>query len=148
MFTKGIKAYTDVGVTTAVTTANPVQLIVLLYDGAMSALATAKGEIERSNIPEKSRLIVKAIAIIEGLRSAIDFQQGGDIAANLEDLYQYMSIQLTTANLNNDTVPIDEVYRLLSELRDAWQELASKKVGVVPPGSGPTNEISAGGSPR
>lgn len=148
MFTKGIKAYTDVGVTTAVTTANPVQLIVLLYDGAMSALATAKGEIERSNIPEKSRLIVKAIAIIEGLRSAIDFQQGGDIAANLEDLYQYMSIQLTTANLNNDTVPIDEVYRLLSELRDAWQELASKNVGVVPPGSSPTNEISAGGSPR
>lgn len=148
MFTKGIKAYTDVGVTTAVTTANPVQLIVLLYDGAMSALATAKGEIERSNIPEKSRLIVKAIAIIEGLRSAIDFQQGGDIAANLEDLYQYMSIQLTTANLNNDTVPIDEVYRLLSELRDAWQELASKNVGVVQPGSNPANEISAGGSPR
>jgi flagellar protein FliS len=148
MFTKGIKAYTDVGVTTAVTTANPVQLIVLLYDGAMSALATAKGEIERSNIPEKSRLIIKAIAIIEGLRSAIDFQQGGDIANNLEDLYQYMSLQLTTANLNNDTAPIDEVYRLLSELREAWQELALKNIGAPQVAAPSTNAVSTGGSPR
>lgn len=147
MFTKGIKAYTDVGVTTAVTTANPVQLIVLLYDGAMSALATAKGEIERSNIPEKSRLIVKAIAIIEGLRGAIDFQQGGDIANNLEDLYQYMSLQLTTANLNNDTAVIDEVYRLLSELREAWQELASANVGTPQAAATPT-AASTGGMMR
>lgn len=132
MFNKGIKAYNDVGVTTAVSTANPVQLIVLLYDGAMTAVATAKGEIERQNIQEKSRLIIKALAIIEGLRTAIDHKNGGEIAANLNDLYLYMSMQLTNANLKNDQEILDEVLRLLGELRASWEVLANNQGTEVP----------------
>lgn len=132
MFNKGIKAYNDVGVTTAVTTANPVQLIVLLYDGAMTALATAKGEIARQNIQEKSKLIIKALAIIEGLRTAIDHKNGGEIATNLNDLYLYMSQQLTNANLMNDQEKLDEVLRLLGDLRASWAVLANKQGNDIP----------------
>ncbi len=132
MFNKGIKAYNDVGVSTAVSTANPVQLIVLLYDGAMTAVATAKGEIERQNIQEKSRLIIKALAIIEGLRTAIDHKNGGEIAANLNELYLYMSMQLTNANLKNDIEKLDEVHRLLGDLRSSWEALAANQSGEVP----------------
>jgi len=132
MFNKGIKAYNDVGVTTAVSTANPVQLIVLLYDGAMTAVAMAKGEIERQNIQEKSKLIIKALAIIEGLRTAIDHKNGGEIATNLNDLYLYMSLQLTNANLKNDQEKLDEVLHLLGELRASWEVLASNQGTEVP----------------
>ena len=125
MFSRGVKAYNDVGVTTAVSTANPVQLVVLLYDGAMTALMTAKGEIANQNIPEKNRLIVKALSIIEGLRAAIDYKHGGEIAEQLNDLYLYMIMQLTQANLKNDPDILDEVFRLLAELRGAWDELAN-----------------------
>lgn len=132
MFNKGIKAYNDVGVTTAVSTANPVQLVVLLYDGAMTAIATAKGEIARQNIQEKSKLIIQALAIIEGLRTAIDHENGGEIAANLNDLYQYMSMQLTFANLKNDQEKLDEVLHLLGELRASWEILANNQGTEVP----------------
>jgi flagellar protein FliS len=132
MFNKGIKAYNDVGVTTAVSTANPVQLIVLLYDGAMTAVAMAKGEIERQNIQEKSKLIIKALAIIEGLRTAIDHKNGGEIATNLNDLYLYMSLQLTNANLKNDQEKLDEVLHLLGELRASWEVLANNQGTEVP----------------
>lgn len=132
MFNKGIKAYNDVGVSTAVSTANPVQLIVLLYDGAMTAVAMAKGEIERQNIQEKSKLIIKALAIIEGLRTAIDHKNGGEIATNLNDLYLYMSLQLTNANLKNDQEKLDEVLHLLGELRASWEVLANNQGTEVP----------------
>ena len=132
MFNKGIKAYNDVGVSTAVNTANPLQLIVLLYDGAMTAVATAKGEIERQNIQEKSKLIIKALAIIGGLRGAVDLKNGGEIAANLDNLYQYMQMQLTNANMKNDTALLDEVHRLLGELRSSWEVLATNQGVSLP----------------
>lgn len=124
MFNQGVKAYQDVGVHTAVSTANPVQIVVLLYEGAMAALQTAKGEMSRQNTLEKSRLLMKAIDIIEGLRGALDFQQGGDISVSLSDLYLYMVRQVSLANLRNDPALLDEVHQLLGVLLEAWKVLA------------------------
>lgn len=124
MFNQGVRAYAQVKVETAVSTANPVQLVVLLYEGAISAIASAKGEMERRNIAQKAQLVNKAIDIIEGLRSALEFNQGGDIAVSLNDLYLYMVQRLSTANLKNDPVILDEVIALLRELLGAWEILA------------------------
>ncbi len=124
MFNQGVRAYAQVKVETAVSTANPVQLVVLLYEGAISAIASAKGEMERRNIAQKALFINKAIDIIEGLRNALEFSQGGDIAVSLNDLYLYMVQRLSTANLKNDPAILDEVTALLRELLGAWEVLA------------------------
>ncbi|HET7776731.1 MAG TPA: flagellar export chaperone FliS [Azospira sp.] len=124
MFNQGVRAYAQVKVETAVSTANPVQLVVLLYEGAISAIASAKGEMERRNVAQKAQFINKAIDIIEGLRNALEFSQGGDIAISLNDLYLYMVQRLSTANLKNDPVILDEVSSLLRELLSAWEVLA------------------------
>lgn len=125
MFNQGAKAYAQVNVETAVSTANPVQLIVLLYEGAISAIASAKGEMERKNVALKAKFINNAIDIVEGLRNALDFKQGGEIAVSLNELYLYMIQRLSTANLKNDTAMLAEVSRLLTELLSAWQTLAA-----------------------
>lgn len=124
MFNQGVRAYAQVKVETAVSTANPVQLVVLLYEGAISAIASAKGEMERRNVAQKAQFINKAIDIVEGLRNALEFSQGGDIAVSLNDLYLYMVQRLSTANLKNDQAILDEVTSLLRELLGAWEILA------------------------
>ena len=130
MFNQGVRAYAQVKVETAVTTANPVQLVVLLYEGAISAIASAKGEMERRNIAEKARLINKAIDILEGLRNALEFNQGGEIAVSLNDLYLYMIQRLSTANLKNDPALLEEVSGLLTEILGAWETLAQSRDGA------------------
>lgn len=129
MFSQGAKAYQEIGVHTAVTTASPVQIVVLLYEGSMAALMAAKGEIQRRNVVGKSKLIIKAIDILGGLRSALDMEKGGAIAVSLNDLYQYMTQRLSVANLNNDPQILDEVHGLLAELLSAWTEIAEQGTG-------------------
>lgn len=140
MFNQGVKAYAQVKVETAVSTANPVQLVVLLYEGAISAIASAKGEMDRQNVAQKAKLINKAIDIIEGLRNALEFSKGGEIAVSLNDLYLYMVQRLSTANLKNDPELLDEVSRLLTELLGAWETLAKNS---LPQGAPPSEQAGA-----
>lgn len=132
MFLQGAKAYQEVNVTSAVSSASPVRLIVLLYEGAMGAITSAKREMGRNDVGAKARFIMRAIDIINGLRSAIDSSKGGEIAASLENLYEYMVRQLTMANLKNDPELLDEVNRLLTELHSAWQALANNEIPPAP----------------
>lgn len=127
MFSQGARAYAQVKVETEVSTATPVQLVVLLYEGAISAVVCARGEMERRNVPQKAKFINKAIDIIEGLRNALAFDEGGDIAVSLNDLYLYMVQRLSTANLKNDAQMLDEVNRLLTELLGAWHILEKEQ---------------------
>lgn len=129
MFAKGAKAYAQINVETSVSTADPVRIIVLLYEGAISAIVSAKGEMERRNVAQKARLMNKAIDIIEGLRNALSFDQGGEIAVSLNDLYLYMVQRLSVANLKNDPLILDEVKQLLAELHEAWEILAQRGQG-------------------
>ena len=123
---RALSAYSQVDLESAVNSASPVQLIILLYDGAIGALATAKGQMQEMKFAEKGRLISKATGIIEGLRSVLDFERGGDISKNLNDLYEYMKHRLTIANLKNDQEGPAEVIRLLNELRSAWADLEGR----------------------
>lgn len=121
----GVHAYAKVGMETGVVAASPHKLIVMLFDGALVALNAALSGMRSGNIAEKGKSISKAIMIIDsGLRAALDKKAGGEIAEGLDALYEYMSGRLLTANINNDPTILEEVQRLLIELRDAWNAIA------------------------
>jgi flagellar protein FliS len=124
---RGVNAYANVGLETGIASASPHKLIVMLYDGALVALLSAKTNIATNNIAGKGAAISKAITIIDnGLRASLDKSAGGEIAANLDALYDYMSRRLLHANLKNDVAIIDEVHGLLADLRGAWVEIGDK----------------------
>jgi len=134
---RGVNAYHNVSIETGVTSASPHKLIVMLYDGALVALLGAKTNIAAGNIAAKGSAISKAISIIDnGLRASLDKNAGGEIAANLDALYDYMSRRLLHANLKNDVTIIDEVHGLLNDLRGAWVEIGDKV--QQPPVAAPT----------
>nr|WP_315252241.1 flagellar export chaperone FliS [uncultured Duganella sp.] len=121
----GANAYAKVGMETGVVAASPHKLIVMLFDGALVALNGALTGMQSGNIGEKGKALSKAILIIDsGLRAALDKKAGGEIAEGLDALYEYMSSRLLTANIQNDPGIIEEVQRLLTELRDAWNAIA------------------------
>jgi flagellar protein FliS len=105
--------------------ADPHQLIVMLFDGALERIAIAKGAIQRNEIEEKGQKIGRAIAIIDGLRASLNKDLGGDIANNLDDLYEYMQRRLFEANLKSDIPTLDEVADLLKEIKSAWVSISS-----------------------
>jgi flagellar secretion chaperone FliS len=96
------------------------RLIVMLMDGALGRIAQARGLMEHRELVQKNRLLYAAVAIIEELRRSLDLNAGGAIAANLDDLYDYMCRQLICANLQNRIAILDEVSHLLREIRSAW----------------------------
>lgn len=124
---KSAAAYQQVGLDLRVETADPHTLIVMLFDGATAALATAKYAMESGNIASKGASISKAIDIISnGLDASLDVEQGGELAERLSALYDYMASRLLWANLKNDMAALEEVQRLLSELADAWRQIAPR----------------------
>ena len=124
---QALKAYAQIDIETSVNTATPLQLIIILYDGALSAISAAKGQMQQMKYAEKGRLISKAVGIIEGLRAVLDHERGGEISRNLNDLYEYMNRILTMANLKNEPDKLDEISGLLNELREAWAILAIRE---------------------
>lgn len=121
-------AYAKVGVETGVTTADPHKLILMLFDGAILSIATASASMENKDIAAKGQAISKAIEIvINGLKASLDMDAGGELAARLASLYDYICERLLYANLNNSQPALDEVSGLLHTLRDAWE-------GITPGG--------------
>lgn len=120
-------AYKQVSVETGVETADPHQLIVLLLDGATVALSEAILHIETKNFAKKSACLTKGIEIISnGLRVSIDLETGGELAARLVALYEYMETRLWHANVKNDTAAIREVLTLLGEIHSAWTQIGGQ----------------------
>lgn len=124
---RGVNAYAKVGMETSVISASPHKLIVLLYDGALTAIKNAGNHMAAGNIVEKGAAISKALDIINnGLRASLDKKAGGEIASNLDSLYVYMTERLLMANLQNKAALLDEVQTLLTDLRDAWTQIGEK----------------------
>ncbi len=116
-----LQQYRKVGAQTGVEAATPHRLIMMLLDGALEKINLAKGFMQRNNVAEKGSHISWAISIIEGLRISLDKQEGGEIAENLEALYDYMTRRLAEANMNNDVAILDEISGLLLEIKSAWE---------------------------
>ncbi|CNB21019.1 MULTISPECIES: flagellar export chaperone FliS [Yersinia] len=120
----GVQAYANVGVESGVMSASPHQLIVMLFDGAQSALVRARILMSQGDIPAKGAALSKAINIIDnGLSAGLDMEKGGELAQNLSALYDYMSRRLLHANLHNDEQAINEVSALLENIADAWRQI-------------------------
>lgn len=117
-------SYAKVGVEVAVETADPHQLILILFDGALAAIALARIQMENGQIPEKGASISKAINLItNGLKASLNMESGGELSARLAVLYDYMAQRLIAANLKNSVAALDEVRDLLQGLREAWAEV-------------------------
>ena len=117
-------AYRSGGIEAQALGASPHGLITMLFDGALLSISLAKSHLVDGKTREKAESINKAIDIIgSGLRAALNIEDGGELAQNLDDLYEYIVMLLLRANANNSTDPLDEAGRLLKELGDAWKEV-------------------------
>jgi flagellar protein FliS len=103
--------------------ASPHRLIQMLMEGALERIAVAKGCIQRQDIAAKGEQIGKAVDIIGGLREGLNQEAGGEIAANLDALYDYLQRRLLQANLNSDITILDEVTHLLRPIKEAWDAI-------------------------
>ncbi len=117
---KALHQYQSVNRQTSVIDADRHRLIQLLFDGALERVLMARAQITAKNIEGKNRLIGKAIEILGGLRGFLDKDKGGDLAARLDALYEYMEVRLFYANLKNDVTILDEVASLLKEVKGGW----------------------------
>lgn len=126
MFSNPIASYKQMDVESDVRGADPHRLIVLLFDGAESALRQAQISLVEKDYPAKSNYLMKAVEIImNGLSASLNIQAGGDLAEKLQALYTYMISRLIHANTHNDEIAIAEVQHLLGEISSAWRELGT-----------------------
>jgi len=129
MYNNGIQSYRK----TNVITSDPVRLVIMCYEGAIDNLKLAKEKMKEKDYEKKAKAIIKAQDIIEELICSIDFEKGGEIANNLESLYNYMLRRILQGDLNKDVGPIDEVIGMFTELLSAWQEVASRPDSKIQP---------------
>ncbi|MDO9033464.1 MULTISPECIES: flagellar export chaperone FliS [Hydrogenophaga] len=121
---RAASAYKRVAVETSVQGADPHTLVGLLYDALLQSIAQARGAMSRGDIETKGAALGKAVRITEeGLKAGLNLQQGGDLAANLQQLYNYCVVRLTQANLRNDPKPLEEVTQLIEPLAQSWQQI-------------------------
>ncbi len=125
----GLQAYQRVNTQTSITDADPHKLIQLLYNGALERINMAKARMQARDYEGKGKLIGKAIEIIGGLRSFLDFEKGGELAARLEGLYDYMERTLLEASARNDMAKLDEVAGLLRSVKEGWDGIREEAVG-------------------
>ncbi len=115
-----LAAYQSVSVHGGVATEDPHRLVLMLMDGALERIAEARGCIEHGDIVRKAKLLSQAVHILTELRSSLDLAKGGDLAKNLDSLYDYMTRQLARGNVESKIQYLDEVTSLMSQIRSAW----------------------------
>lgn len=125
-YARAAQNYSAVKVQSSVTDASPHRLIQMLFEGALERIAQAKGAMQQGQVARKGELIQKAINIVAGLSGTLNDKEGGELAENLDDLYDYIIRALTEANYKNSTERLDECGRLLGELKSAWDTIADE----------------------
>ena len=119
-----LAAYVRTGLESRVAEADPHTLVAMLFDGLFESIAQARGAMRSGDRIAKGRAIGRAVGIVdEGLRAALDLQAGGALARDLHDLYAYVTMRLTRANLGDDDAALDECAALMQPLRDAWNAI-------------------------
>jgi len=118
-----VAAYQTAAVHGGVAAADEHGLVQMLLEGALHRIAQARGCIERGEMLAKTQLIHRAVAIVEELSRSLDHARGGEIAANLGELYAYIMRQLLNATIQNRVDLLNEVSSLLNEVRSAWSAI-------------------------
>lgn len=122
-YTRAVQSYGSVQLVTGVASADNVQLIQMLFDGLNESLVAASGHIQNGSIEEKSKSLARASRIVVGLQGALDFERGGELAHNLNDLYAYLTRRILHINAYNDMQALQEVTGLVRDISSAWQAL-------------------------
>lgn len=123
-----LQQYQRVNTQTSIVDADSHKLIQLLYNGALERINMAKARMLAQDYAGKGRLISKTIEIVGGLRSFLDKEKGGEIAEQLDNLYDYMERRLLQANLKNDAAMLDEVAGLIREVKEGWDGIREEVV--------------------
>ncbi|NPA04092.1 MAG: flagellar export chaperone FliS [Epsilonproteobacteria bacterium] len=116
----------DTYIKNSVETATPLQQVILLYEKAIVSLKGAIEDIEQNNIKSKIEHLNRVSDIIRALDSALDFEQGGDIAKNLHLLYDFIASSLVTVHVKNDTQLAKDLIEILEKLKEGWEGIESK----------------------
>ncbi len=122
-----LQQYRKVGVQTSVEGASPHRLIQMLLQGALEKIHLARAQMQAGAVAEKCTNITWALSIIGGLRGSLNQDAGGEIAANLDRLYEYMEMRLLEANAKNDSTLLEEVSGLLGQIKSAWDAIGSEQ---------------------
>lgn len=131
-FGYGAGAYQQIRSHGGVESADPHGLITLLMDGALERLVKARAHMMRGEVAAKGETLSRCIEIIGGLRDSLNHTVAPDMTGRLDSLYEYMSRRLLQANLRDDVRPIDEVSRLLQQVRDSWVKIAPAPAATAP----------------
>ncbi len=121
--TGNVSQYNQVNNYSGITDADPHRLVQMLLEGVLGKVAVVKGLMKRGEISKKGEVIGNAISIVSGLRASLDIEAGGELAENLDNLYEYIERRLLQANLKNDTDILDEVTSLLREIKTGWDAI-------------------------
>lgn len=121
-----IQAYKKVSVDSQLSAASPHKVIQMLMAGAVERLVQGKAAMEQGKIAEKGERLGKALDIVIALRGCLSMDDGGDVAQNLDQLYEFMITQISLANINNDPEVIDNVVDILKEIKSAWDQIPNE----------------------
>ncbi|WP_237467908.1 flagellar export chaperone FliS [Vibrio stylophorae] len=121
-----LQAYKKVSVDSQLSSASPHRVVQMLMAGAIERLIQGKVCMEQGNISMKGERLGKALDIIMSLRACLSMEDGGEVAQNLDALYEFMIHRLTIANANNDPEMIDDVIEILREIKSAWDQIPAE----------------------
>ncbi len=124
----GALAYNNVSATSGVEDADPHMLIQMLIDGAIEKINKAKYFMAEKKIAQKGQHVSWAISIINGLRSSLDTEKGGEIAANLDGLYEFCTHTLVQANAENDSNKLENVLKVMNDIREGWSGIREQAI--------------------
>jgi flagellar protein FliS len=121
-----LQAYKKVSVDSQLSAASPHKVIQMLMAGAIERLVQGKAAMLQGNVAVKGERLGKALDIIISLRGCLSMDDGGDVASNLDQLYDFMITQVSMANAENNPQPIDDVIDIIREIKSAWDQIPAE----------------------
>ncbi|GLK91361.1 flagellar export chaperone FliS [Pseudomonas turukhanskensis] len=123
----GYDSYRAVDLEAKAASASPYELVLMLFDGLLDELARARGHIEGKRFQQKGRSLEKCLNILNGLNSALDYEQGGELVQGLARLYDYCIYKVSDVSVSLSLTDLDEVVRLLGTLREGWEGVSASR---------------------
>ncbi|MEQ1871211.1 MAG: flagellar export chaperone FliS [Vicinamibacterales bacterium] len=120
---RGINAYRQ----TEVQSRSSLELVVMLYDGALRFMHDAKRAFDEGDIRRRAEAITRTMAIIDQLQNTLDMKAGGDIAKSLDQLYTFVRDRLLEASMQKQGAPVDKAIAVIANLRDGWAEISARE---------------------
>jgi len=140
-----LATYQSVSAHGGVAGGDPHALVLMLMDAALERMSSARGCIERGELARKAKLLHNCVKIVAELRGSLNLADGGTLAQNLSDLYEYMIKRLLVANASSDVGCLSEVSSLLGEIRGAWAAIGPEVRSSAAPAAAAAGALSSHG---